>query len=397
MANQKTKQLSKLCTITKGKKVKIIDKKTKDSIPYLLINTLRGKEPIYFTEDEKYTEAIPEDVLIVADGANSGLVGTGVKGAVGSTILRIRINVKDLDKDYLSYFLKSNFAKMNKDLKGTGIPHLKSKEMMEMEIRKPNLQEQQQIVQAIETQFIRLDNTIQNLKSVKGKLELYRKAVLKKAFEKKKDWEDKKLDEVCEKITQGPNPKLKETTPSENNFVLKTKDFYNNRILYDKCISIGEDLVKEWERFILKDKDVILALVGVGSIGKANIFRKQEEKNFIFTRATGLLRTLGNKLSPEYLHYYLISPLGEKLIEKGIGGTTGQLVIKTSYLKEAKITLPSLPTQKAIVSQIESKFSIIDKVEQIVNQSLIKAEMLRKSILKVAFEGRLVKEEEIID
>ena len=37
----------------------------------------------------------------------------------------------------------------------------------------------------------------------------------------------------------------------------------------------------------------------------------------------------------------------------------------------------------------------IDKVEQIVNQALIKAEQLRKSILKKAFEGRLVKPMEI--
>jgi len=33
----------------------------------------------------------------------------------------------------------------------------------------------------------------------------------------------------------------------------------------------------------------------------------------------------------------------------------------------------------------------LDKVEEMVNQSLIKAEKLRKSILKSAFEGRLVK------
>ena len=33
----------------------------------------------------------------------------------------------------------------------------------------------------------------------------------------------------------------------------------------------------------------------------------------------------------------------------------------------------------------------LDKVEEMVNQSLIKAEKLRKSILESAFEGRLVK------
>jgi hypothetical protein len=41
---------------------------------------------------------------------------------------------------------------------------------------------------------------------------------------------------------------------------------------------------------------------------------------------------------------------------------------------------------------IESKFSVIDKVEEIVDNSLKKAEKLKKSILKSAFEGRLIKE-----
>jgi len=36
---------------------------------------------------------------------------------------------------------------------------------------------------------------------------------------------------------------------------------------------------------------------------------------------------------------------------------------------------------------------VIDKVEEVVNNSLKKAEMLRKSILKSAFEGKLVKME----
>jgi len=40
---------------------------------------------------------------------------------------------------------------------------------------------------------------------------------------------------------------------------------------------------------------------------------------------------------------------------------------------------------------MKSKFSVIEKAEQTVNQSLIKTEQLRKSILKIAFEGRLVK------
>ena len=376
-----TKQLSELCDIAKGKKVKIIDSKTKTSIPYLLINTLRGKEPKFFTEDEKYTEAMPEDVLIVADGANSGLVGTGVKGAVGSTILRIRINVKDLDKDYLSYFLKSNFTKMNKDLKGTGIPHLKSREMMEMEIRKPELKEQQKIVSAIETQFTRLDDAVKSLKAVKQKIGIYRKAVLKKAFE---NFDKKKIKEISENIQYGLTSQSSKDAKGLK--YLRITDIQNRNVNWEKVPYSKE--INDLDKYILNEGDVVFARTGA-TVGKSFLIRNIPEKSVF---ASYLIRIVPNikKIIPELLYYYFQSPMYWQEIsfnQRGIG----QPNVNGQILSEMEIPLPLLPVQSQIVSQIESSFSVIDKVEIAVDNSIKKAEQLRKSILKSAFEGRLVK------
>ena len=54
------------------------------------------------------------------------------------------------------------------------------------------------------------------------------------------------------------------------------------------------------------------------------------------------------------------------------------------------IPLPPLPEQHKIVEEIERRFSVADEVDKIVNQSRKQAERLRQSILKRAFEGRLV-------
>jgi type I restriction enzyme S subunit len=54
------------------------------------------------------------------------------------------------------------------------------------------------------------------------------------------------------------------------------------------------------------------------------------------------------------------------------------------------IPLPPLAEQHKIVEEIERRFSIADEVEKIVEQSLKQAERLRMSILKRAFEGKLV-------
>jgi hypothetical protein len=49
-----------------------------------------------------------------------------------------------------------------------------------------------------------------------------------------------------------------------------------------------------------------------------------------------------------------------------------------------------LEEQTKIVQEIESRLSVADKMEESINQSLQQAEALRQSILKKAFEGRLV-------
>ena len=83
-----------------------------------------------------------------------------------------------------------------------------------------------------------------------------------------------------------------------------------------------------------------------------------------------------------------------KLTENGkrfMKGTSGHMRLREDYLRDLDIAIPDLKIQKQIVQQIESRFSVIDKLEETVDNALNKAELLRKSILKSAFEGRLVK------
>ena len=59
-------------------------------------------------------------------------------------------------------------------------------------------------------------------------------------------------------------------------------------------------------------------------------------------------------------------------------------------MKLVPVLLPPILEQHAIVAEIESRLSVCDKIEENIEQSLKQAEALRQSILKEAFEGRLV-------
>ena len=376
------KQLNEIFEITKGKKVSVINKKTERSIPYLLIDTLRGKEPEFFTKDEKYTLAEEKDILMVFDGTNSGLVSTGLKGAVGSTIARLRLK-KDMNTKYITYFLSFNFFNLNQDIKGSAIPHIKPKKLLELEIRYPSLGEQQLIVSAIETQFTRLEEAVKVLKSVKEKLRIYRKAVLKKAFEKKEDWQENKIKDIC-KLINGRAFKPSEWV-GKGLPIIRIQNLNNEEAQFNYC-----DFEID-EKFYVDNGNLLFAWSGTpGTSFGAHIWKRGRAvlNQHIFKVE------VNEKEINKLFFMHLLNKNVQEYIQKA-HGTAGLAHITKGKFEEAKISFPFLPEQQKIIQEIESKFSVIDKVEEIVNQSLIKAEKLRKSILKSAFEGRLIKFDEV--
>ena len=73
-----------------------------------------------------------------------------------------------------------------------------------------------------------------------------------------------------------------------------------------------------------------------------------------------------------------------------MSGATAQQAIYLRDIQNIAIPLCSLEEQTQIVQEIESRLSVADKIEESIAQSLKQAEALRQSILKKAFEGKLV-------
>ena len=63
-------------------------------------------------------------------------------------------------------------------------------------------------------------------------------------------------------------------------------------------------------------------------------------------------------------------------------------------LAKYEFPLPPLAEQQKIVEEVERLLSVADAIEQTVGQSLKQATRLRQSILKRAFEGKLVPQDD---
>lgn len=92
-------------------------------------------------------------------------------------------------------------------------------------------------------------------------------------------------------------------------------------------------------------------------------------------------------INNKYLAYAL--KIQQSWMEKKSTSTTVVYLNKTNS-NSVPIPLCSLQEQTKIVQEIESRLSICDQLEATLTENLNKAEALRQSILKRAFEGKLV-------
>lgn len=340
--------------------------------------------------DSCSTQMLPKNTVIFSSRAPIGYVaiaGTELCTNQGckNFILRPGIN-----PEYIYYYLQlgKDFAEMLAS--GTTFKEISSKKAQMIPVPLPlNLKEQKNIVRAIEAQFTRFDAAIKSLKTIKSQLEFYRQSVLKAAFDGKwvstGDIAESVLNEVCEAITDGTH--LTPPLVSSGIPMLDVKDldeFFNIWIINPrKFISLETD--KELaKRCKPKEGDILIS--SRGTIGRIGVVKHGQNFNIMGNMI--LIRVNKSFLNVKYTAFalkflkYKFEKLARGVAQKGLY-LRNVRTFKLKYPKE-------LAEQVQVVAEIESRFSVIDKVERVIDNAFLKAERLRKSILKAAFEGKLV-------
>lgn len=310
---------------------------------------------------------------------------------------------------------------------------------------------QRAIVSKIENLFASLDKGIADLKKAQQQLKIYRQAVLKKAFEGEltKEWREQQTnlhtaDELLEQIKEEQNKwleseilngnneakriksKIKKSTfksstkrlpekwgwttfihaclfvidchnktapyEEEGIYLVRTTNIRDGNLdLVNKIKYVSEDTYRFWSRRAFpKSGDIIFTREA--PMGEAAIIPK--DTKICLGQRTMLLRTIPFLLENKYLLYNILSEIFQQRMRDGAIGT-GVKHLRVGDVENLSFPLCSVQEQHQIVREIESRLSVCDKIEQSIKESLEKSEALRQSILKKAFEGKLLSEDEI--
>lgn len=389
MSNERPKYLLKdIATIIAGQSPESKYYNTNgEGLPFFQGKTdfgvLYPKVRMYCSKPSKIAEK--DDILLSVRAPVGPTNLSPGKVCIGRGLTAIRPG-KEVRLKYLLYFFRYYEAQLQRSGTGTTFKAITQNVVKNIEVPVPSIEEQERIVFKIEELFSKLDASVAELQTAKGKLKVYRQAVLKAVF---KDVTQKglvEISEIVEDIRIGPfGTMLHKADYIYGGIpVINPQHIKNLSVTPSEKVTVSQEKSTELASYQLKENDVIMGRRG--EMGRVAAISKAEAG---WICGTG---SIFFRLKPEYDAVFysqiLSSPDTVHYLEDHATGTTMKN-LNEDIVKHIPVPKITKQMQKEMVSNLEEKTSMCDSIEQTIDTSLQQAEALRQSILKQAFEGKI--------
>lgn len=347
--------LGEIVSISKGKKhSSVFSTNGSGKKRYIQIEDLRGDDNKKYT-DENGIDVDTNDLIIAWDGANAGTIGFNLEGYIGSTLARLRLKKKELDPEYLGWYLRSKSDFLRKNCTGATIPHIHKGTLESLHIPKRPLSEQKQITHILS----QADKARQQRKAANALTDQFLQSTFLSLFgdliSNEKGWPSRVLVDVAE-VSSGVTKGRKLLGHD-----VQLAPYMRVANVQDGTLDLSE--IKEIEikrselnKFLLKHGDILLTEGGdPDKLGRGAVWRNQIEgcihQNHIFK-----VRADKNLFTPEFLSFQFGSAYGKRYFFRAAKQTTGIASINSTQLKAFPVLTPPLKLQQhfaSIVAQTE--------------------------------------------
>lgn len=180
-----------------------------------------------------------------------------------------------------------------------------------------------------------------------------------------------KLQNLClESIRQGATPHFSDV----GNKCIKSKQTRDIYIEEEGYETVDPSHEKNERIIRLQKNDVLVTRQGAGTVGRASIFLDSEET--YITDSLFLVRVDPVKADPGFVAAYLRSYTGQRLIEKGVYGSTGQLNLSSAALRNLPVADFDICLQRVLGDQIRVSDKATKLAKRLTNAAKILVEDL---------------------
>lgn len=363
-----------------------------------------GRNMQYATE---YLSEKGKSISVIIPEKSTGICCIGTIGKCGyflvegTTNQQINTVISKINPLYSYYFFNTNsfVRELISKASATTIAIVNKSKLESCLFPVAPLNEQQRIVNRIESLFAKLDRAKELIENTLAQFEQNKMAILHKAFTgeltvkwRKKNnidlssWENGILMDFC-KI----NPKKINTKEFDDDMIVSfipmpcVSDIWG-KIVKKELRKLGE-VKKGYTNFF--EGDVLFAkITPCMENGKSAIVDKLENDIGFGSTEFYVLRCDENKLNNKYLHYFVRQKTFRDEAKGEMTGAVGQQRVPKTFLENYKMKVPTIKEQQEIVNILDKLLAKYNKIKNL-EQQLEKIELLKKAILAKAFRGEL--------
>jgi len=337
----------------------------------------------------------PNDIVLAASSGSIKVVGKSAalksswRGSFGAFCSVVRPNAA-IEPRFLGWFLKSDPVRnrWSEMAKGTNINNLKRDHILLTPLPLPPIEEQRRIVDAIEEHLTRIDAAVDSMRRATAQIGRFRQTSFDQLFDQT-GWKWTTLGEIAE-IKGGVTKDAKKQ--SNPKFVevpyLRVANVQRGHLDLNEVTKIRVPPAT-LDALRLVVGDILLNEGGDrDKLGRGWVWEGQVE-NCIHQNHVFRARLRDPGMNPRFFSTHA-NTWGRSWFETNGKQTTNLASISLSTLKMLPVPIPSNEEQALVVAELERRTSVVDSLLQSLERGSREAESLRRSILAMAFSGRLV-------
>lgn len=369
-----------------------------NGVPVLTTKNLHGDYSagsVRYVSKEKYetlkrSTVYPGDILV----AKIGSIGTCSiypsyckKALIPANLLKITVK-DDICRDYVFRYIQyAGFQEMLKKIStATAQPAFNVTKFRRLSIPLPSYEEQIRIVSKIEELLSELDAGVETMQKTKEQLVIYRQAVLKDVIEQLHGKKTTLGEVVVSKPRNGYSPKgVSYVTPYKNLTLTAT----SGGVFKENCFKYVELDINEDSYLWVKHNDILIQRANtIEYVGISAIYTGTDNR-YVYPDLMMKFH-VKDGINPHFILYQLKYSHARGYYRKNATGTAGSMPkINQATVMNTPIIMTSKYNQDRIVKELDSKFSICEDIDKMINMVIEQAKALKQSVLKKAFEGGL--------
>lgn len=370
--------------------------------PVIGASEMLGKEPRLYTEDSNIPMCSDEDILILWDGANAGIIANKCKGVVSSTAVKYSCTDKRFNKQYMFYLLKNAEPFFKSKVGGTTIPHMNTRYIDEYLCILPSLSEQQKIANYLDKVCGEVDEMIALQEQMIEELKAYKQSVITEAVTKGLNpdvpMRDSGIDWIGEvpehwKVTVlrrfatiilgkmlQPNAKSDDDTLEQ---YICAKDVHFEGIDFSDLKKMYFDK-NEKETYQVQKGDMLVVEGGAGAAGSCVL--KTDLPDTYIQNSIMIVRPKQG-IDIRYIQYFEFSLVKKGYVDFVCNKATIPHFTKDK-LSSMPIPLPPLSEQQSIASYLDTKCAEIDALVAIKQAKIEELKDYKKSVIYEYVTGK---------